>query len=255
MVKHDYILNSYKNRVTDKESLRYLKIHSKRYAFLLNKVSILRKSFSDKYVSILDIGPSYLTEQLQKTLKNDTVYFMGYTHPESRGGQLPESVSLDPNRFIHCDLNGIQKTKPSVPEKPFSIIVFAEVIEHLYISPAIVLRYLGSILAPGGLIVLQTPNAVNLYNRLKMITGNNPFEMIRENSQNPGHYREYTKKELFSLAEECGFSVVDFIRSNYFGMDKVDIKLLLYKMLQSISGPSMKDGITIVLKKKCAGLR
>jgi hypothetical protein len=82
-----------------------------------------------------------------------------------------------------------------------------------------------------------------------MLCGDNPFEMIRENNQNPGHFREYTKKELFSLAQKSNYKVIDFIYSNYFDLQPVTYKTIGYRFLQLIFGKSLKDGITIILKR------
>ena len=44
----------------------------------------------------------------------------------------------------------------------YDAIVFAEVLEHLHTSPTLVLQVLTSLLKPGRLLVVQTPNAVAL---------------------------------------------------------------------------------------------
>jgi hypothetical protein len=54
-------------------------------------------------------------------------------------------------------------------------IVFAEVIEHLFTAPELVLAYLHELLVPRGQLLLQTPNAASLRKRLKLALGRNPF--------------------------------------------------------------------------------
>src|SRR5438105_3728935 len=77
----------------------------------------------------------------------------------------------------------------------YDIVVCAEVIEHLPISPMHVLRLLEAALRPGGWLVLQTPNAARIGNRVRLLAGCNPFEPLREDSVSPGHFREYTVAE------------------------------------------------------------
>ena len=59
----------------------------------------------------------------------------------------------------------------------------------------------------GGVLVVQTPNAVSLPRRLAMLGGRNPYELIREDATNPGHFREYTAAELRRYAAVAGLAV------------------------------------------------
>ena len=73
----------------------------------------------------------------------------------------------------------------------------AEVIEHLYTAPEIVLKCIKKIIKQNGYFIIQTPNAASLSKRMKlMFQGRNPYEMIRVDHNNPGHFREYTVDEL-----------------------------------------------------------
>ena len=95
-------------------------------------------------------------------------------------------------------------------------MVFAEVLEHLHTSPRHVLDFLRTIVAPGGVLILQTPNAVAFHKRLYMLCGRNPFELFREDLCRPGHYREYTLAELGSYARKSGFELVSGKYQSYF---------------------------------------
>ena len=250
MVKAQDIVTYYKKKLTDDESIRYLAIHAKRYACLLNRLLKIRKAISEDPIALMDIGPSYLTEYLEKIFPGDTVYSLGYSHPESRGGQLPEGVSINFENFIRFDLNDSQDRDKWITVPSCKLVVCAEVIEHLYTSPKLVLDFIRSFLDDAGVLVIQTPNAVTLYNRLTVLRGRNFIETIRENNQNPGHFREYTRDELFDLAKRCGFTVADFFYSNYFSDLESPLKIKLYRMIQSILGDSFKDGMTAILNKQ-----
>ena len=84
-------------------------------------------------------------------------------------------------------------------------MVFAEVIEHLHTSPLHSLNFVRGLVAESGVVILQTPNAVSLPKRLKVLGGRNPYEQIRADPSNPGHFREYTLRELEGYARETGF--------------------------------------------------
>ena len=78
----------------------------------------------------------------------------------------------------------------------YDLVVFAEVIEHLHTSPVHTLAFVRGLLADAGVLILQTPNAASLPKRLKLLAGRNPYELIRADGGNPGHFREYTLAEL-----------------------------------------------------------
>ena len=232
------------------ESLRrypgdgYLRYHARRYSDIL---CLLEK----KYVKgwrVLDIGRSKLTEIVNEYFgcKVDTLGL-------ESDGTVPSGKNY---RF---DLNKTQNQQDWRNDiGAYDIIIFTEVIEHIYTSPKIVLSFLHSIMTHSGYLILQTPNAVALHKRIQMLLGNNPFEKIRENNTNPGHYREYTKKEIFDYATATGFAVDIFCYGNYFDYRYIshvnndcqkNNYLALINYFYSILPGSLKPGLTFVLKK------
>ncbi len=142
---------------------------------------------------------------------------------------------------------------------PYDVVVFAEVVEHLRVPPEGPLAFLRSVLAPGGLLVVQTPNAASLGKRVKLALGYNPFERLRDDSSNPGHYREYTLGELTEMLGRTGFAVEETYRRYYFdarfarhetGTEPPRqvsgaLRNLAYRLLP----PWLREGITIVARK------
>jgi hypothetical protein len=78
------------------------------------------------------------------------------------------------------------------------------------------LLLLSSLLREGGKIVLSTPNAAALHNRLRLLRGVNPFERIRYYDRNPGHFREYTADELRSMAEAADLRCLRVDKIDFF---------------------------------------
>jgi 2-polyprenyl-3-methyl-5-hydroxy-6-metoxy-1,4-benzoquinol methylase len=120
-----------------------------------------------------------------------------------------------------------------------------EVIEHLLIAPWIVLGFIKTLINPGGFLVLTTPNAVTITKRLFLLMGRNPFEMLREDLKNPGHFREYTIKELIDSGKKAGLSIEKVFLRNYFIIDN-PIGNALFNCFGCI--PSLRNGITIVYR-------
>ena len=180
----------------------YAMLHAPRYAELL--------ALLDDYVQadsrVLDIGRSRLTGLIKDTF-GVAVDSLGF----AKNGPTAEGTNYwyDLNLAQHED-----KWRRDIPA--YDVVVMAEVIEHLYTAPLLVLRFLRTIVADGGVLVVQTPNATALHKRAKMLVGRHPFEKIREDITNPGHFREYTRRELESVAREAGFDVERWMAKSYF---------------------------------------
>jgi hypothetical protein len=73
--------------------------------------------------------------------------------------------------------------------------------------------------------------------------GRNPYEPIRENSMNPGHFREYTLRELVAFGEEAGLTTVRHWRHNYFLSGSKKNRLLV--RAEAAVPRSLRQGLTI----------
>ena len=130
----------------------------------------------------------------------------------------------------------------------YDLVVMAEVIEHLPVSPSHVFAFLASLLRPGGYLLLQTPNACSLSKRLRMLCGRNPFELIREDMHNPGHFREYTVRELADYAGAAGFRVRRVHTANYFSGQKWYSRALAG--VSRALPAQLRNGITLWLERE-----
>lgn len=224
----------------------YAAFHRPRFAFLLK---VLRACGPTPTTRLLDIGASQLTSLIADEL-GVRVESMGL---EDRA----EAMGVLHHRF---DLNAAQdRSQWKLDIGPYDIIVFAEVLEHLYTAPELVLRYLRDLLVTGGALLLQTPNAVALRKRVKMAIGANPFERIRIQRENPGHFREYTARELRQLLAGAGFAVDRLWMEHYFDVryahhERGDeppqlIAGALKNALYRLSPSSLREGITILARK------
>jgi trans-aconitate methyltransferase len=148
-------------------------------------------------------------------------------------------------QHVELDLNEAQ-TPERLPELDrYDLVVAAEVLEHLYTAPTLVLRYLASALEPRGVLIVQTPNAVALKKRLHMLRGRNPAEPIREERMYAGHFHEYTPAELRDAAHAAGLEVESCVAANYFRTGSR--KNAVYARLERWLPTGLRDGITAVL--------
>jgi hypothetical protein len=225
---------------------RYLAFHAPRYAFLAQLVSDHVRAPGAR---LLDVGRSPLTEMIA-----------GRTgRPVDSLGFEPDA-SLPSGRQHRFDLNDAQhRERWRLDLGPYDVIVLAEVIEHLYTAPELVLAYLRELLVPGGLLFVQTPNAAALWKRRMLLRGKNPYERIRLDPGDPGHFREYTAAELREILAAAGFAVERVSMKFYFdarferhetgheppARARGFLKNILYRALP---GP-LREGITVIARR------
>ncbi len=127
-------------------------------------------------------------------------------------------------KAFQCDLN------TGIPLAPDTVdLVFAsEVIEHLY-DPGSFLSEAHRILAPGGRLLLSTPNSAFWVYRFLGLFGQTVSDL-----QHPGHIRFFSKNSLLRLLVAAGFDEVNISgRHMYFivkDMDGRPLRYILEKM-------------------------
>ncbi len=245
--EYDSIIAYFRGWDLDEEAREYLRFHARRYAFLLDTLRARLRELSPprrpEEVRILDVGPSALTQLLRDRKVAGTIDSLGFEDYRFRPREGETHTEYDLTRA------GDESSRPHLG--PYEIIVMAEVIEHLPVAPEPVFSLLAGMLEPGGFLVVQTPNACSLPKRLRMLRGSNPFEMIRTDPGNPGHFREYTLKELAGLARAAGLTVHSASRANYFLRPTPAARL--FRRLERLIPPTLRDGITICLRREGAG--
>jgi 2-polyprenyl-3-methyl-5-hydroxy-6-metoxy-1,4-benzoquinol methylase len=91
--------------------------------------------------------------------------------------------------------------------------VFAgEIIEHL-VDTRRFLNETHRVLAPGGIVVITTPNLASFENRLRLLFGRYP-QWVEYELSDQGHVRSYTPKTLRAQLRDCGFAV-EAIKGNW----------------------------------------
>jgi SAM-dependent methyltransferase len=238
MLKEEIKKYFYDNFKLNQEKKNYLEIHAKRFETILSIIE--NKNFN----AVLDIGPSFLSELLYQKFE-EKLTLLGFDGEESEGGHLPNTAIFKKVKLIKQDLNFFKACAEDL--KTYDLIICAEVMEHLYTSPKLLFKNLRSLLNKNGLLIIQTPNAVSLRKRLSLLSGKNPYEMPRENLENPGHFREYTAKELIALGKINELKIEKIIFDEYFEYPSTLSKF--YRFFKAIIPKNLKSGITIVFKK------
>lgn len=216
-------------RYTAPEEQIYLRTHAQRYERLLELVRPLAPA------RILVVGPSYETVLLRDAFPGATVNTLGWHDSRFPLREHETHTQFDLNDADYPQL------------EPHDVVVCSEVIEHLHVATVPVLRFLASGLESGGHLILQTPNATALAKRIRMALGRNPYEPIREESGNPGHFHEHTVGELVEAVGAAGLHVTRVLTENYF--DHGSRKNRAYRTLGRALPQGLREGITVVARK------
>ena len=240
MITEDSVLATLRNEGWNDEERTYADGHYRRFAFLL---SVLADEFSrvgatpQSPATFMDIGPHMITGLVDH-------YFGDRVHIDTLGWENPRLYDTSHvHRHVQFDLNDAYEPSAWPEPTEHDVVLMAEVIEHLYTAPEQVLPCVRTFVRPGGTLVIGTPNAVSLPHRLRLVLGTNPYERIRLDRTNPGHFREYTAKELAEVARSTGFQV----RSTTFH----DFESTSSPVLRAISraAPTMRRMMTVVLQR------
>jgi hypothetical protein len=220
----------------DAEALEYVEYHATRYARLLDAVQELAGGLrSRNALEILDVGPNIQTALLRTIQPQVVVDTLGFANPA-----VPPR---EPEQHVAFDLNqSSERARWPVLDRQYDVIVLAEVLEHLHIPASSVLEFLGGRLRRPGFIVVQTPNAAALHKRLALLLGRNPVEAPRVCRENPGHFHEYTVRELRHQVR-AGHLVIDWLRTeNYFGAGR---RADLYRAAGRLMPATWRHGVTL----------
>jgi SAM-dependent methyltransferase len=192
----------------------YLAFHRERYEYLWR---LCQRLVPQREARVIDVGRSPFSARLASHYAE--VYTLGLPVRDKEFGAVTVGSSDSLRGHIEFDLNDAQHPGrwPALPAA--DLVCFAETIEHLRTAPELVLLFLRTALKKSGYLVCQTPNAAALHKRLKSLWGLNPYERLRPAADNPGHFREYTKKELYELGRAAGLRVCFHEYADYFGLE------------------------------------
>lgn len=239
MVNENDVKSLFSHIDLNEAELVYLNTQAIRLAHTTNLVQEFCKQHPVR--KVLDVGPHFLTRCIKELISPElSVSTLGYEYEK-----LVPSAIID--EHVHYDLTDCVRKKPAVfRSAPFELILFCETIEHLVISPSLVLGFLKELLIDKhGCLVVQTPNAVTLPHRIKMLGGANPYELLREDFEYKGHIREYTMKELQNYGSALRFSAWKKEYGNFWPH-----LLPRNRILRSLQAaiPSFRQNITIFFK-------
>jgi len=230
----------------------YLRTHARRYAWIVDYLQPLiedrRRDRSGAGLKVLDVGPSFQTFLLADLVPDGRVDTIGYYDPkflDAPDGTAPARLRLPADQHVSFDLNDTEREELWPRLADYDLVLMAETIEHLYVGPTAVLRFLASGLRPGGYLVVQTPNAVALHKRVWMAIGRSPINPLPDNRPGEAHLHEYTIDELVAGGRRAGLDVTDISLCNCVGGT---LAARWYGALGRLLPRSLRDGLAVTFR-------
>lgn len=148
--------------------------------------------YSPKKKKILDVGCGYgvLGEVYKK--KGNIVYGI------DREPDVTYSATKRLDRFYKTDVLAFRKISKLLCKEKFDVIVFADVIEHLY-DPIAIIHFYKKYLKSGGYFYISVPNFVIWYTRLQILFGN--YLYTDTGTQDKTHIRIFTLNNIKRFAK------------------------------------------------------
>lgn len=204
----------------DKE-IQYMYSHKYRF----EKIFRMIPNTSDS-LRILDIGTTPFTFFLKETFPHYQISTLDRTN------LLAERCRLKGIDLKVCDLDEVLIP---YPDEAFDLVIFSEVLEHIFAPPSELLLEVKRILAKDGTLILGVPNIATILNRIKLLFGITPLDhpdaLFKKGwVHGHGHIHEYTMKEIGSIVESCGFKIGKkmFISPKPWDSDSFNLFVLMY---------------------------
>ena len=166
--------------------------------------------------------------------------------PERFAGAIAE-LGLDVRR---CD---IESEPLPVADASIDAVLFNELFEHLRIDPVFTLTEVRRVLAPGGRLMLSTPNLRSFRGIRNLVLRNHghavsggvyrQYDKLRTLGH-MGHVREYTTAETTDFLRRIGFSVETLVFRGGHGKGIVGLAERL--------APSMRPFFTVIARRPAA---
>ena len=171
----------------------YFNDHEKRMRLTLN---LLRKYIHNDVSNVSVIGFSDVDLLIMNTLNAKKISFI---IPEEFGTYIKD----DGKDYIFAD---ITKEIPKELREKFDLVIFTEVLEHIFADDKIVMANIFELLKPGGTLCFSVPNIATFSNRIRLLVGRNvcwPKEkQVKGVFGGYGHIREYTFREAIGLMKD-----------------------------------------------------
>jgi SAM-dependent methyltransferase len=183
----------------------YMVEHTFRFRVVHRRLAPIIDEVVKRGGRMLDIGPTPFTLFLKHTWPKLEIVACDRTE------LLRERFAEQGIALSACDLD---EAKLPYPDESIDLVLFTEVMEHVFAPPSAVLGEVRRILRPDGYLLLSVPNIAALHKRLLMLLGRSPLpnaddQLKKDWVHGHGHVHEYTLRELRAILPRVGFTMLE----------------------------------------------
>ena len=205
--------------------------------FLLSKLTELNL----KGKRILDIGSGrlLLSSYLSRSGSSLVAFDFPNVFDDKCVKERAKSYNID---LVGSKIESGEKIRLPFKNNCFKMVLMTEVFEHLNFTPVFLLNEIRRVLKDKGYFIMTTPNVHSLENKIKFVLNKNiygNYEKYLKGSPFDYHWREFEKRELFYVLNQCGFKVI----KSYYCND------ILYNKYNSYLYKSFQRKVKAYLKK------
>lgn len=147
----------------------YRRFHQRRHEQLLG---LLATHAPERQERCLDIGGGGDVAELVAEVKAKYA-------DEFHTVELATDIDRLRKSGIEAELCNVDVQALPYEDRYFDIVIFASVLEHLY-NPHHIIAEMARVIRPGGILIVETPNAVAFGRRLDALWGENPFRWFNQ---------------------------------------------------------------------------
>lgn len=206
------------NRTGDDLQKEYGRFHRRRFFELFNHCAELVAGLESPMV--LEFGVSGQTQMYKTFIPGIQLHVADYVKPgccATGDMSIDESYSIDLTRRA-------SRVASLIPQGSFDLVIFAEVIEHLFANPIEIIGWLLTLLKPSGHLIITTPNMFSKHNMPVFMSYDNPLEPFPNEDDRVAnshkHLREYSHIELLRFVQAAGGDTKAFIFSSCWDDDE-----------------------------------
>jgi SAM-dependent methyltransferase len=173
------------------------------------------KYIHNNVYNVAVIGFSDVDNLIIDTLEDRKISFI---IPE----EFRDYIKDDEKDYIFADLT---KEIPKDMREKFDLVIFTEVLEHIFASDRTVIANVFSLLRQGGALCFSVPNIATFSNRIRLLIGKNVCWQKEDQFKGVfggyGHIREYTFREAIDLMKDFQIIAIQGISGYRTGLKRL----------------------------------
>lgn len=157
-------------------------------------------------VTILDVGvePYQLSSYLLERLPEDITY-----HGMAYGEENKKWTRTVAGQKISVHTGNVEEEWP-LEDDTVDYVIMGAILEHLF-DPLTALKEARRVTKPDGALILSTPNATRLIQRIRLLLGRNIWDGFAENPYHR-HNHEWSAHEIKDISRPAGWRITDHDR-------------------------------------------